>query len=52
MAEMRDKLQRAKLVQLEGYDYGIHFLSPDAVVAEVREFLRVFNVQSVSHEKS
>ena len=39
MAEMRDKLQRAKLVQLEGYDYGIHFLAPDAVVAEVRKFL-------------
>jgi hypothetical protein len=40
MAEMRDKLQRAKLVQLEGYDYGIHFLAPDAVVAEVRKFLQ------------
>ena len=40
MAEMRDKLQRAKLVELEGYDYGIHFLAPDAVVAEIRKFLR------------
>ena len=40
MAEMRDQLQRAKLVQLEGYDYGIHFLAPDAVVAEVRKFLQ------------
>ena len=39
MAEMRDKLPRAKLVELEGYDYGIHFLAPDAVVAEVRKFL-------------
>lgn len=52
MAEMRDELQRAKLVQLEGYDYGIHFLSPDAVVAEVREFLRDFNAQSANRESS
>ena len=39
MAEMRDQLPRAKLVELEGYDYGIHFLAPDAVVATVRRFL-------------
>lgn len=39
MAEMRDKLPRAKLVEIEGYDYGIHFLAPDAVVAEVRKFM-------------
>ena len=42
MGEMRDKLQRAKLVELEGYDYGIHFLAPDAVVAEVRKFLQEY----------
>ncbi|MBI3935520.1 MAG: alpha/beta hydrolase, partial [Betaproteobacteria bacterium] len=40
MTEMRDRLQRAKLVELAGYDYGIHFLAPDAVVAEVRKFLK------------
>ncbi|GAA4343567.1 alpha/beta hydrolase [Pigmentiphaga soli] len=39
MAEMRDLLPTAKLVKLEGYDYGIHFLAPDAVVAEIRTFL-------------
>jgi len=40
MAEMCGKLRRAKLVQIEGYDYGIHFLAPDAVVAEVRKFVQ------------
>lgn len=39
MAEMRDALPRAKLIQIEGYDHGLNFLAPDAVVAGVREFL-------------
>ena len=39
MAEMRDLLPISKLVELDGYDYGIHFLAPDAVVAEVLQFL-------------
>jgi pimeloyl-ACP methyl ester carboxylesterase len=42
VGEMRDRLPRAKLVELDGYDYGIHVLAPDAVVAEVRQFLREF----------
>jgi len=40
LAEMRDRLPRAELVQLDGFDYGIHFLSPDTVVGELRRFLR------------
>lgn len=40
MTEMRDLLPRAKLVEVEGYEQGLHFLAPDAMVAEVREFLR------------
>ena len=40
LAEMRGLLPRASLVQLDGYDYGIHFLAPEAVTAEVRRFLR------------
>src|SRR6185295_2436378 len=39
-AEMRGRLRRAKVVEIAGYDYGIHLLAPDAVVAEVRSFLR------------
>jgi pimeloyl-ACP methyl ester carboxylesterase len=39
LAEIRALLPRAKLVEIEGYDYGIHFLAPDQVVAEVRNFL-------------
>jgi pimeloyl-ACP methyl ester carboxylesterase len=39
LAEARDRLSRARLVEIEGYDYGIHFLAPDAVVAEVRQFV-------------
>jgi pimeloyl-ACP methyl ester carboxylesterase len=39
LAQMRALLPRAKLVEIEGYDYGIHFLAPDQVVAEVRNFL-------------
>ncbi len=40
LAEMRERLPHAELVQLDGFDYGIHFLSPDAVVGELRRFLR------------
>lgn len=40
MAEMADKLKRAKIALIDGYDHGIHFLAPDAVVAEVRMFLQ------------
>jgi pimeloyl-ACP methyl ester carboxylesterase len=40
VAEMRGKLPRAKAVEIPGYDYGIHLLAPDAVVAQVRGFLR------------
>ena len=39
---MAEKLQRAKYVVLDGYDYGIHFLAPDAVAGEVRKFLKAF----------
>jgi 3-oxoadipate enol-lactonase len=39
LAEMAKALPRGKLVQLEGYDYGIHFLAPDQCVQAVREFL-------------
>lgn len=38
-ADMRGRLRRAKVVEIPGYDYGIHVLAPDAVVAEVRQFL-------------
>lgn len=40
MTEMRDRLPRARLIELDGYDYGIHFLAPDAVVTELRQFLQ------------
>jgi hypothetical protein len=36
---MAQALPRGKLVSLEGYDYGIHFLAPDRCVKAVREFL-------------
>ena len=39
LAEMAKTLPRGKLVSLEGYDYGIHFLAPDACVEAVRAFL-------------
>jgi hypothetical protein len=29
-------------VVLDGYDYGIHFLAPEAVTGEVRKFLKEF----------
>jgi pimeloyl-ACP methyl ester carboxylesterase len=37
---MHERLPRAKIVELEGFGYGIHYLAPDAVAAEVRGFLR------------
>ena len=42
MKEMSQQLQKAKYVVLDGYDYGIHFLAPEAVTGEVRNFLREF----------
>jgi len=36
---MARTLPRGKLVSLEGYDYGIHFLAPEQCVRSVREFL-------------
>jgi pimeloyl-ACP methyl ester carboxylesterase len=39
LAEMAKTLPRGKLVSLESYDYGIHFLAPELCVAAVREFL-------------
>jgi len=39
LAEMARTLPRGKLVSLEGYDYGIHFLAPEQCVSSVREFL-------------
>jgi pimeloyl-ACP methyl ester carboxylesterase len=40
LAEMRGLLRRSTLVEVDGYDYGIHFLAPEAVTTEVRRFLR------------
>lgn len=39
LAAMAKTLPNGKLVPLEGYDYGIHFLAPERCVAAVREFL-------------
>ncbi|MDH3288231.1 MAG: alpha/beta hydrolase [Betaproteobacteria bacterium] len=39
LTEMCERLPRAKLVQVDGYNYGIHFLAPDEVVPEVRRFV-------------
>ena len=38
--QMNERMPRSKIVELEGFGYGIHFLAPDAVAAEVRSFLR------------
>jgi pimeloyl-ACP methyl ester carboxylesterase len=38
--EMNERMPRSKIVELEGFGYGIHFLAPDAVATEVRGFLR------------
>lgn len=52
LAEMRDRLPHAKLVQVDGFDYGIHFLAPDAVVAELRQFLRDIDQRSGKRSRS
>lgn len=39
LEEMCRRLPRARLCFIEGYDYGVHFLAPDAVVREVRRFV-------------
>jgi len=39
MTEMRDAMPCARLIEIDGYDHGLNFLVPDAVVAGVREFL-------------
>jgi len=39
LADMAKALPHGKLVGLEGYDYGIHFLAPERCVEAVREFL-------------
>jgi pimeloyl-ACP methyl ester carboxylesterase len=38
-AMMRDTLPRAEIVEIEGYDYGVHCLAPEAVTAAVQTFL-------------
>ena len=42
MGEMRDAIPRSRLIEIEGYDHGLNFLAPDAVVAGVRRFVRDF----------
>ena len=42
MTEMRDTIPTARLVYLDGFDYGLHYVAPDKVVAEVRQFLHAF----------
>ena len=39
LADMAKTLPRGKIVNLEGVDYGIHFLAPQLCVSAVREFL-------------
>jgi len=39
LAELARALPRGKLVNLEGFDYGIHFLAPERCVKAVRDFL-------------
>jgi pimeloyl-ACP methyl ester carboxylesterase len=39
LAEMSRLLPRGKLVRLDGYDFGIHFLAPGRCVAAIRQFL-------------
>ena len=48
MTEMRDAIPTARLVHLDGFDYGIHYDAPDKVVAEVRQFLHAFFPQPQS----
>jgi len=40
LTEMSRLLPRGKLVRLEGYDFGIHYLAPERCVAAIRDFLR------------
>jgi pimeloyl-ACP methyl ester carboxylesterase len=40
MAELHATLPRSKLVQIDGWEQGLHFLEPAAMVEEVRKFLR------------
>jgi 3-oxoadipate enol-lactonase len=39
MTAMRETIPTAKLVYLDGVDYGLHYVAPDEVVAAVRKFL-------------
>jgi hypothetical protein len=39
LTEMSRRLPRGKLVTIEGFDFGIHYLLPERCVAAVREFL-------------
>jgi 3-oxoadipate enol-lactonase len=39
MTEMARTMQDAEIMYLDGFDYGIHFLAPQACVAAVRAFL-------------
>jgi len=39
LAEMSRILPNGKLVRLEGYDFGIHYLAPERCVHAVRQFL-------------
>ena len=38
--EMKERLDRASVVEIEGYDYGLTLLAPDKAVAELVAFLR------------
>jgi pimeloyl-ACP methyl ester carboxylesterase len=39
MQELRDRLPDARLVTIEGWEQGLHFLGPESMVREVRAFL-------------
>jgi hypothetical protein len=39
LAEMSQILPAGKLVRLEGYDFGIHYLAPERCVKAVRQFV-------------
>jgi hypothetical protein len=39
LADMAKTLPHGKIVNLQGVDYGIHFLAPELCVKAVREFL-------------
>jgi len=46
MAEMLTLLPCAKLVEIEGYEQGLHFLAPDAMVSEIRCFVQEMTGQN------